>query len=65
MAYSEEVAFVPGSVREPAHLSHQPARVGQLGHRTPQGDALAFAALERARALLAAHRPRNPLPRWY
>lgn len=65
MSYSEEVAYLPGSTREPAHASHQPARVGPLGKRSADSDARAFAALEQARAVLATHRSRIKTPRWW
>ncbi|WP_422648619.1 hypothetical protein OJJOAM_000229 [Cupriavidus sp. H18C1] len=57
--------YRPGSKREPAHGSHQPAAVPPTGQRSPQSDALAYAALENARAMLATHRSRIKTPRWW
>lgn len=57
--YTEDVDYVPGSVNQPAHASHQPASVGEIGKRSPQNDAAAFAALEQARAVLAASNARR------
>lgn len=57
--YTEDVDYVPGSVNEPAHASHQPGRVSEVGKRTPQNDAAAYAALEQARAVLAARNARR------
>lgn len=62
--YTEDVDYVPGSVNEPAHASHQPARVGKIGKRSPQNDAAAGAALEQARGVLASRKARKT-PRWW
>lgn len=58
MAYSEEVNYTPGSTREPTHESQKPARIGVIGARSATGEALAFAALSQARAILAQHTTR-------
>lgn len=66
MAYTEEVAFVPGSTNDPAHASHRPAPSLTAGTRSAQSDALADAALAAARATLAAHKPlASKLPFWF
>jgi len=65
MSYTEDVAYVPGSSREPAHCSHRPATAPKVGQRSTQSDALAYAALERARAMLASHKSAIKTPRWW
>ncbi|MCY1251136.1 hypothetical protein D9M72_648580 [compost metagenome] len=63
MSYSEEVSYLPGSTREPAHASHMQASVGPMGKRTAEGEARAFEALEQARAVLATHRSAIKTPK--
>lgn len=63
--YTEEVAYMPGSTRDPAHASHRPAPALTAGQRTTESDALAYAALERARAVLASHKTTIKTPSWY
>ncbi|WP_313818888.1 hypothetical protein [Cupriavidus sp.] len=65
MSYTEEVAYMPGSTREPAHASHRPAPRLTAGQRSADSDALASAALERARAVLASHKTSIKTPAWY
>lgn len=50
--------FRPGSTREPLHPSHLHAVPCRIGARSEAGDALALAAINQARAMLASHAPR-------
>lgn len=63
--YTEDVDYVPGSVNEPAHASHRPAEVSQVGARTAENDAAAFAALGQAKAMLATSKAAIKTPRWW
>lgn len=49
---TEDVAYLPGSVRDGAHLSHMYVTPQALPRRTPESDAARRAAVRVLRALL-------------
>jgi hypothetical protein len=59
----EDVTYLPGSERRPAHEAHQPVVWGRAAVyvRSEMSAAMADAAIANALAILARHKPRlNP-----
>ncbi|MRT01130.1 hypothetical protein GJQ57_21005 [Ralstonia pickettii] len=54
----EDVTYLPGSERRPAHESHMPAPQGGAFIRSEMSVAMADAAIANALAMLARHKPR-------
>lgn len=59
----EDVTYLPGSERRPAHEAHKPVVWGpaRVYVRSEMSEAMADAAIANALAMLASHKPRfNP-----
>lgn len=59
------MGYNPKNDPKPLHPSHQSADARAASVRNERSDAIADAALERARAILAAHKSAIKTPRWW
>lgn len=59
------MGYNPKNDPKPLHPSHHTAPASATATRSERSDAIAYAALEQARAILAAHKTAIKTPRWY